>query len=100
MLINTTCLVHSQSICPAMVALNLGDTHSRFAIICADSEEVPLSLPKGNVGLANANFLRLSLRFRLNEDSMYIDEEVVDALSRNLTHSIEQSLVCDGNSKQ
>jgi hypothetical protein len=72
-----------------MAALNLGNTHSRFAIICANGEEVPLSFPKGNVGLANASFLRLSLRFRLNEDSMYIDDEVNDALSRNLTHSIE-----------
>jgi hypothetical protein len=31
---------------------------------------------------------------------MFIDEEVYDALSRNLINTIEQSPVCDGDSKQ
>ena len=31
---------------------------------------------------------------------MYIDEEVFDAFSRDLIHTIGQSLVCDRDSKQ
>jgi hypothetical protein len=31
---------------------------------------------------------------------MYIDEEVIDALLKNLIHTIGQSPVCDGDLKQ
>jgi hypothetical protein len=64
-----------------MAALNLGNTHFRFAVICVDGEGVPISFPLGNDGLALITSLIVSSRFWLNEDSMYINEEVFDALS-------------------
>jgi hypothetical protein len=82
-----------------MAALNLGDTPSRLTIVCANDEGVPISFPLANDGFARVNSLRLSLRFRMSEDFMFIDKEVYDALSRNLINTIEQSL-CDGDSKQ
>jgi hypothetical protein len=82
-----------------MAALNAGDSHSRFVVIYADGEGVPVSFPLGNDGLAHVTSLRLSLRFWLSEDFMFIDEEVYDALSEHLINTIEQSPVCDGDSK-
>jgi hypothetical protein len=83
-----------------MASLILGDTHSRFSVIYANDDSVPISFPLGSDGLAVVTSLRLSLRFRLNEDFMFIDEEVYDALSKDLFQTIGQSLVCDGDSKQ
>jgi hypothetical protein len=57
------------------------DTYSGLAIIYADGEGVPISFPLGNDGLALITSLIVSSRFWLNEDSMYINEEVFDALS-------------------
>jgi hypothetical protein len=71
MLITTTCLVCSQSICPPVATLNLGNTHFRFAIICADGKGVSILFMLGNDGLVLVTSLRLSLRFWLNEDSVY-----------------------------
>jgi hypothetical protein len=36
----------------------------------------------------------------LSEEFMYIDEEVYDAQSGELSQTIGQSLVCDGHTKQ
>jgi hypothetical protein len=69
-----------------MVALNLSNSHSKFNIICADGEGVLISFSLGNNGLALVASFRLS--FLLNEDFMYIDEDVFDALSRVLIHTI------------
>jgi hypothetical protein len=82
-----------------MVALNDGNSHSRYAIIYADGDGVLVSFPLGNDGLACVTSLRLSLRFRFSEDFMFVDEEVYDALSGCLINTIEQPPVCDGDSK-
>jgi hypothetical protein len=82
-----------------MAPLNAGDTHSRFAVIYADSERVPISSLLENDGLALVTSLRLILKFWLSEDFMYIDEEVFDLISRDLRHPIIQSPVCNGDSK-
>ena len=82
-----------------MAALNDDNSHSRFVVICANGDGVPLSILLGNDGLAHVTSFRLGLRFRLSEDFMNVDEEVYDALSRNLINTIEQPLVCDGDSK-
>jgi hypothetical protein len=76
-----------------------GNSHSRFAVIYVDGDGVPVSFPLGNDGLARVTSLRLSLRFRLSEDFMFVDGEVYDALSGHLINTIEQSPVCDGDSK-
>jgi hypothetical protein len=83
-----------------MASLNPRDAHSSFAVICADGDGVPISFPLGNDGHALITSLRLSPRFRFNEEFIYIDEEVYDAHSGDLIQTIGQSPVCDGDSKQ
>jgi hypothetical protein len=83
-----------------MASLSPCDTHNRLAVIYSDGKEVPISFPLGNNGLALVTSLRLSLRFHMSEDFIFIDEEVYDAQSGDLTHTIGQSPVCDGDSKQ
>jgi hypothetical protein len=61
-----------------MAALNPGDPYPSFAIIHAGSEVVPLSFSLRNDGQVRVNSLRLSLRFGLSEDFMFLDEEVYD----------------------
>jgi hypothetical protein len=82
-----------------MAALQLVDTLSKFAIIFAETEGVPVSFPISNDGLALVTSLRLYLRFRLSKEFMYIDEEVFGTHSGELIHTIGQSPVCDGDSK-
>jgi hypothetical protein len=83
-----------------MADLNSSDTHTKFAVICADGVGVPISFPLGNDELAVVTSLRLNLRFWLSEEFMYIDEEVYDAQSGELIQTIGQSPVCDGHTKQ
>jgi hypothetical protein len=83
-----------------MTAPNLGNIHSRFVVIYFDGEGVPISFPLEVDGLSLVTSLRLSLRFWLSKDFIFIDEEVYDAFSRHLINTIEQSPICDGDSKQ
>jgi hypothetical protein len=55
------------------------DTHPRLAVINSDREGVPISFLLGNDGVAIVTSLRLSLRFQIREEFMFIDEEVYDA---------------------
>jgi hypothetical protein len=82
-----------------MADINSSDTHTKFAVICADGVGVPISFPLGNDGLGLVTSLRLSLRFLLSEEFMYIDEEVYDAHSGELIQTTGQSPVCDGHTK-
>jgi hypothetical protein len=83
-----------------MALLNPGGAHSSFAVICADGDVVPLSFPLGIDEHALITSLRLSLRFQMSEDFMFIDEEVYDAQSGDLIHTIGQSPLCIGDTKQ
>jgi hypothetical protein len=83
-----------------MATHNSHDTHSRFVVIYCEVGGVPISFPLGNNGVAHVTSLRLSLRFQMSEDFMFIDEEVYDAQSGDLIHTIGQSPICDGASKQ
>jgi hypothetical protein len=76
------------------------DIHNRLAVIYCDNEGIPISFMLGNDEVALVTSLRLSLRFQMSEDFMFIDEEVYDAQSRDFIHTIGQSPVCDGDSKQ
>jgi hypothetical protein len=76
------------------------DTHLRMAVIYSNGEGVPISFLLGNDGVALITSLRLSLRFQMSEDFMFIDEEVYDAQSEDLIHTIGQSPVCNGDTKQ
>jgi hypothetical protein len=83
-----------------MASHNPCDTHPRLAVIYSDVEAVPISFPLGNDGVALVTSIRLNLRFQMSEDFMFIDEEVYDAQSRDLIHTIGQSPVCEGVTKQ
>jgi hypothetical protein len=83
-----------------MAAQNSPDTHLRFAVIYCEVGGVPISFPLGIDGVAHVTSLRLSLRFQMSEDFIFIDEEVYDAQSGDLIHTIGQSPVCDRASKQ
>jgi hypothetical protein len=83
-----------------MASLILGDIHSRFFVIYANDDLVPILFPLGSDGLVVVTSLRLSLRFWLSEDFMFIDDEIYDVLSRDLVQTIKQSPVCNGDSKQ
>jgi hypothetical protein len=83
-----------------MAALNLGDTHFGFVVVYAEAEGVPISFFSSNDGLVLVTSLRLSLRFRLTKDFIYVDEEDYDAYSGDLIYTIGQSPECDGDSKQ
>jgi hypothetical protein len=83
-----------------MASHNSPDTHSRFAVIYSEVGGVPISFPLGIDGLAHVTSLRLSLRFQMSEEFMFIDEEVYDAQSGDLIHTIGLSPASDGASKQ
>ena len=83
-----------------MASPNPCETHPMLAVIYLDGVGVPISFPLGSDGVAHVTSLRLSLRFQLSEDFMFIDEDVYDANSGDLTHTIGQSPVCDGDSKR
>jgi hypothetical protein len=83
-----------------MAAHSSLDTRPRFAVIYSEVGGVPISFPLGIDGVAHVTSLRLGLRFQMSEDFMFIDEEVYDAQSGDLIHTIGQSPACDGPSKQ
>jgi hypothetical protein len=59
-----------------MASHNPCDTHPRLAIIYSDAGGVPISFPLGNDEVALVTSIRLSLRFQISEDFMFIDEKV------------------------
>jgi hypothetical protein len=78
---------------------NIGPFCTSFAIIRADGDGVPISFPLGCDGLASVSAICLGLRFQLNIASLHIDEEVFDSLSSDVTHTIGQIPVCNGDGK-
>jgi hypothetical protein len=82
-----------------MAFAKVGDQTSGFAVIRADGEGVLISFPLGSDGIAVVTAIRLSLRFQLNKDSLHIDEEVYDSVTRELSHTIGQLPVCNGDGK-
>jgi hypothetical protein len=83
-----------------MASHNPCDTHPRLVHIYSDAGGIPISFPLGNDEVALVTSIRLSLRFQMSEDFMFIDEEVYDAQSGDLIYTNGQSLVCDGETKQ
>jgi hypothetical protein len=73
-----------------MATQNICDAHPRLAVVYSEGERVPVSFPLGNDGVALVTSLRLSLRFQMSEEFMFIDEEVYDAQSGDLIHTIGQ----------
>jgi hypothetical protein len=71
-----------------MASVNIGSFCMSFATIRADGDGVPISFPLGSDGLASVLAVRLGLRFQLSIASLYIDEEVFDSVSGDVTHTI------------
>ena len=71
-----------------MASPNPSKTHPMLAVIYLDGVGVLISFPLGSDRVAHVMSLRLSLRFQLSEDFMFIDEDVYDANSGDLTHTI------------
>ena len=59
-----------------MAPLIEASNHSNFAVICTNGNGVPISFQLGNDRRAFVSSLRLSLRFGITEEFMYIDKEV------------------------
>jgi hypothetical protein len=70
-----------------MASHNPCETHNWLVVIYSDGRRVPISFLIGNDGVALVTSLRLSLRFQMSEDFMFIDEEVFDAQSGDLIQS-------------
>jgi hypothetical protein len=83
-----------------MASHNPCETHNWLVVIYSDGRRVPISFLIGNDGVALVTSLRLSLRFQMSEDFMFIDEEVFDAQSGDLIQTVGQSSICDGETKQ
>ena len=83
-----------------MASPNPCETHPMLVVIYLDGVGVPISFPLGSDGVDHVTSLRLSLRFQLSEEFMFIDEEAYDANSGDLIHTIGQSPVCDGGFKR
>jgi hypothetical protein len=77
----------------------LGPFCTSFATIRSDGDGVPISFPLGSDGLASVSAVCLGLRFQLNIASLYIEEEVFDSVSGDVTHTIGQIPMCNGDGK-
>jgi hypothetical protein len=65
----------------------------------ADGDGVPISFPLGSDGLALVSAVRIGLWFQLNIASLHIDEEVFDSVSGDVSHTIGQIPMCNGDGK-
>ena len=82
-----------------MASQSIGLFCTSFAIVRADGDGVPISFPLGTDGLASVSIIHLDIRFQLNIASLPIDKEVFDSVSGNVTHTIGQIPVCNGDGK-
>ena len=82
-----------------MASVNIASFSTSFATIRADGDGVPISFPLGNEGLALVWAVCLGLQFQLNIASFHIDKEIFDSVSGDVTHTIGQIPVCNGDGK-
>ena len=71
----------------------------KFCNIRVDGDGVPISFPLGSDGLALVSTVHLGLHFHLNIASLHIDKEVHDSVSGDVTHTIGQVPICNGDGK-
>jgi hypothetical protein len=82
-----------------MASESIGPFCTSFATIRANGDGVPILFLLGNDGLASVSVVCLGLRFQLNIASLYIDKKVFDSVSGEVSHTIGQILVCNGDGK-
>ena len=61
-----------------------------MAFVRANFHLVPVSFPLGEDGLAMVTGTTLSLRFNFREDTLYVEEEVFDDLTGELSYTVGQ----------
>ena len=69
------------------------------ALIHANGHAILVVFPIGADGFYWVSALRLSLRFQFRKESMHIEEQVFDAVTGNLTHTISQFSVVKDDDK-
>jgi hypothetical protein len=83
-----------------MASMNLADHVSGFAVIRADGEGILISFPLGNQWW---NCCRHSYSLKsavpIEHGFLHIDDEVYDSLTGELSHTIGQLPVCNGDGK-
>jgi hypothetical protein len=82
-----------------MASESIGPFCTSFATIQADGDGVPISFPLGSDGLASVSAVCLGLWFQLNIASLHIDKEVFDSVSGDVSYTIGQIPVCNGDGK-
>ena len=80
--------------------MNPSDIYPSYVVIYANGEVVLISFSLRNDRQVRITSLRLSLRFDLSEDFMFLNEEIYDTQSGNLINTIKQSLVYDRDLKE
>ena len=71
----------------------------KTALIHADGHAVLVSFPPGANGFCWISGLRLSLRFHFREESIHIEEQMFDAVTGILTHTVSQFSVLNNEGK-
>lgn len=61
-----------------------------MAFIRADGQEEHVSFPIGEDGYAKITALRIGLRFQFQEESLFVEEEIFDLDSEEVSHAIGQ----------
>jgi hypothetical protein len=82
-----------------MASESIGPFCTSFATIRANGDGVPVSFPLGSEGLASVSAVYLGLWFQLNIASLHIDKEVFDSVSSDVTHTIGQIPMSNGDGK-
>ena len=73
--------------------------NSETTLIHADGYAIPVSFPVGADGFCWVSALCLSLRFQFRKESMHIEEQVFNAVTGNLTHTVTQFSVVKDDDK-
>jgi hypothetical protein len=80
-----------------MASKNIAPFYISFSTIRADGKSVLILFPLGSDVLPNVSAICLGLWFQLNIAFLHIDKEVFDLVSRDVTHTIGQIPVCNGD---
>ena len=70
-----------------------------MALIWADNQSVPVTIPLGTDGYAKVTALTLSLRFQFRADTVYVEEEICDSDTGIVSHAIGQLSITDDDGK-
>lgn len=61
-----------------------------MALICANTHSVPVTFPVNDDGYAKVTAMNLCLRLEFQEESLYVDEKILDSEFGLISHTIGQ----------